>query len=105
MNRRGALLWLAVAAPIAAWSAQLLLVYFLVSLACAKGVALPLAWHAVSLAAGVAAAGALVITLRLRPELPFGGSFVAQVASLGAAVFLLGIVFFELPLILLRGCG
>ena len=103
MTRRG-VLWLAVATPIAAWTAQLLVAYFLVSLACAKGVAMPLLSHGVSLVAAALAAVALVALLRARSRVAPGHAFVAQVAALGAGVFLAGIVLGELSLVLARGC-
>ena len=99
------LLWLAIVAPMTAWTAQLLVGYFLVSLACSKGIALPLAWHGISVAAAALAVGALVVLSRRLGELPAGGSFVAQIAWLGAGVFLIGIAFGELSLVLVRSCG
>ena len=103
MNRR-AVLWFAVAGPIAAWTAQLLLAYFLVSLACAKGIALPVLSHGVSLVAASVAAAALIAVLRARSNVAPGHAFVAQVASLAAGLFLVGIIFGELSLLFARGC-
>ena len=104
MTRRTAFLWIAVTLPIAAWTAQLLLAYFLVSLACAKGVALPLALHATTLVAAALTVAAVVFARRRREDLPQGQGFISRVAALGAAVLLVGIVFGELPVLLVRGC-
>ena len=105
MTHRPFMFWLAVAAPIAAWTAQLLIAYFLVSLACSKGVVVPPAWHLTSILSAAVTAGALLVLIRMRREIAAGHSFVASIATLGAAVFLVGIVFGEMPLLLVRGCG
>ena len=104
MTRRAIVFWAWIAAPVAAWTAQLLVAYFLVSLACTKGVALPVAWHAVSVVAAALVALAIVATRRLRREALLGASFVASIATLGAAVFLVGVLLGELPLVLVPGC-
>ena len=104
MNR-DRLLWLCVATPITAWAAQLLLAYFIASLACSKGIALPVASHLVTVAALIATVGALLVTRRIRSDLGAGGAFLASVSALGAAVLLVGIALGELALLFVRGCA
>ena len=104
MSRRAVALWIAVVLPIAAWTAQLLVLYFLVSLACARGVALPIAMHVTTIVAAALTIAAAARAARISGDVPGGHAFVSRVAALGAGVLLVGIVFGELPLLLGRGC-
>jgi hypothetical protein len=95
----------AVVAPPAAWTAQLLAAYLLVSLACAKHLAVPFGVEIVGAVAAGAALAGLATALRARDRVAPTERFVAHVAALAAALFLVGIVLGTVPGIVLSRCG
>ena len=95
----------AIAAPPAAWAMQLLAAYLLVSLACAKHVVVPFGLQAVSVVAAGVALAALGTAARDRGDRDGLPGFLALLATLGAALFLCGIVLGLLPGVLAGGCG
>jgi hypothetical protein len=96
---------LAVVVPPAAWVAQLLAAYLVVSLACAKHVVIPLGSEGVFVLAAAASATALFAAIRARDRRSPTERFAARLAALGGGLFLVGILLVALPGVLLPRCG
>ena len=105
MSARDARLAFAIVAPPAAWTFQLLAVYLLVSLACAKHVVVPLGTQAAGAAAALVALAALATALGARDEGDGPRRFLSRAAALAAVLFLGGIILGSLPGVLVAGCA